>query len=141
MVLIRDEGSEFDLPLADVWEFVGSGDPHSRAHQHRAWRRERGEGNSGTYSWEQDFGGESSRFTMHWVSYHPLGVAYSVLEGPFAGSQFFLFYVPNGRSTGVSVVGDFTSPTIPEDRLEAEVRHFFAVEFEQDSAAMRERRG
>jgi hypothetical protein len=140
MVFVRDDGSEFDAPLDEVWEFVGSGDEHSHAHHHQDWRRERGEGNSGTYSWEQEFAGRPMRFTMHWVSYHPLGVAYDVPEGPFAGSRFFLYYVPRGPRTGVSVVGEFLSSTIPADRLEAEVLRFFAVEFDQDQAALRGRR-
>ncbi|MFY9716911.1 MAG: hypothetical protein WAK40_03120 [Thermoplasmata archaeon] len=139
MVFVRDEGSVIDAPLDVVWEFVGSGDAHSEAHRHRAWRRERGEGNSGTYSWEQEFAGGVARFTMHWVSYHPLGVAYDVLEGPFTGSRFFLYYTPLGARTGVSVVGEFLSPSIPAVRLESEVLRFFAVEFNQDHAAIVER--
>ncbi|MGP8077267.1 MAG: hypothetical protein ACLQD8_09340 [Thermoplasmata archaeon] len=139
MVFVRDEGSVFDAPLEEVWKFVGSGDEHSRAHRHRGWRRERGEGNSGTYSWEQEFLGAPARFTMHWISYHPLGVAYDVLEGPFAGSRFFLYYVPQGQKTGVTVVGEFASPTLPESRLKDEVLRFFSVEFDQDSAALGKR--
>jgi hypothetical protein len=139
MVFVLDEGSVFDAPLDVVWDFVGLGDEHSHAHHHRAWRRQRGEGNSGTYSWEQEFAGQPTRFTMHWVSYHPLGVAYGVLEGPFAGSHFFLYYTPHGKTTGVTVVGEFASPTIPEARLESEVLRFFSIEFEQDHEAIRKR--
>jgi hypothetical protein len=136
MVFVRDEGSVLDAPLDVVWEFVGSGDPHSHAHHHRSWRRDRGEGNSGTYSWEQEFSGRATRFTMHWVSYHPLGVAYDVPEGPFAGSRFFLYYTPMGARTGVTVVGEFVSPSIPDALLETEVLRFFAIEFDQDHAAI-----
>ncbi|HTP53853.1 MAG TPA: hypothetical protein VML94_02675 [Thermoplasmata archaeon] len=139
MVFVRDEGSVIDASLDAVWEFIGSGDAHSHAHRHQAWRRERGEGNSGTYSWEQEFSGGRARFAMHWVSYHPLGVAYEVIEGPFAGSRFFLYYTPMGARTGVTVVGEFVSPSIPEARLESEVLRFFAVEFDQDHAAIRAR--
>lgn len=140
-MFVLDEGSVFDAPLDAVWSFVGSGDEHSRAHRHRAWQRELGEGNSGTYSWEQEFGGSTARFTMHWVSYHPLGVAYDVREGPFAGSRFFLYYIPRGPKTAVTVAGTFTSESIPEERLEEEVRRFFSVEFDQDHAAIRARVG
>lgn len=136
-MFLRDEGSVFEAPSELVWEFVGSGDTHSGAHGHRANRRERGPGNSGTYSWEQEFDGGRARFTMHWVSYHPLGIAYEVLEGPFAGSRFFLYYVPQGARTAVGIVGDFRSPTIAAERLEALVRRFFEIEFEQDHAAIR----
>ena len=137
MVFVRDEGSEFEAPIEVVWEFVGSGDPHSIAHRHTAWRREVGTGNSGTYSWEQPFDGRATRFTMRWVSFHPAGVAYEVLEGPFSGSKFFLYYVPRGDRTEVGVVGEFVSPSLPEGEIEAAVRGFFDVEFEQDRAAIR----
>jgi hypothetical protein len=52
------------------------------------------------------------------------------------GSKFFAYYRPRGAKTRVTVVGDFTSPTIPSARLEAAVLAFFALEFEQDSAAI-----
>lgn len=140
MRFVRDEGSLFPAGLEDVWAFVGSGDEHSRAHRHRAWRRERGSENSGTYSWEQEFEGAPARFTMHWVAHHPLGVAYDVLEGPFAGSQFFIYYEPRGDATAVGVVGRFVSASIPDERLEESVLRFFAVEYSQDHAAIAARR-
>jgi len=94
--------------------------------------------NSGTYSWVQDFGGQPARFTMRWTTFIPLGIAYEVLAGPFSGSQFFLYYTPRGSQTGVTVVGEFTSGTLPPEELEASVDRFFSDEFEQDRAALRE---
>jgi hypothetical protein len=139
MVFLRDEGDVFEATLDEVWRFVGSGEPHSRAHEHRGVRRHRLSENSATYSWVQDFGGRPARFTMRWVAFVPRGVAYEVLAGPFEGSKFFLYYTPNGSRTGVSVVGEFTSKTIPAHRLEASVNRFFAVEFDQDRLALRAR--
>lgn len=139
MVFVRDEGSLFDAPIEAVWEFVGSGDDHSAAHRHRAQRRERHSDRSGTYSWEQPFDGRPERFAMRWTSYWPLGIAYEVLEGPFTGSQFFLYYEPRGRRTAVGIVGEFRSPTIPPADVAAAVERFFTLEFEQDHAALRER--
>jgi hypothetical protein len=138
VILLRDEGSVLDASLDEVWAFVSSRDPHAAAHHHRAVRREREVENTGSYSWEQEFEGQPVRFTMRWSSFHPLGIAYEVLEGPFAGSKFFLYYVPQGDRTGVDLVGTFTSPTIPDHRLEESVRRFFAVEFEQDQAGLTE---
>lgn len=138
VILLRDEGSIFDAPVQEVWDFVGSREPHAAAHRHRSVRREREHENSGSYSWEQDFEGQPARFTMRWTSFHPLGIAYEVLEGPFSGSKFFLYYVPHGNRTGVDLVGVFTSPSIPDGRLEESVRRFFAVEFEQDQAGLAE---
>ena len=73
---------------------------------------------------------------MRWRSFPPLGIAYEVLDGPFSGSRFFIVYEPRGSSTGVSVYGEFTSPTIPEDDLGPAVGGFFDLEFEQDRAAL-----
>jgi len=138
VVFVRDDGSVFAADLDTVWEFVGSGDRHSRAHGHRAIRREVRDVTSGTYSWEQPFSGRAERFTMRWRSFHPVGIAYEVLEGPFAGSRFFLVYEPRGRATAVSVVGEFASPTIPEAELPSAIAAFFALEFDQDRAAIEE---
>lgn len=137
MVFVRDEGDEFDVPLDAVWAFVSSGDHHSAAHHHRANSRERLSDRSGEYRWEQEFDGRPTRFAMRWVSYHPVGIAYDVTEGPFAGSRFFLHYTPRGARTAVGILGEFVSPTIPKDEIAAAVDRFFAREFEQDREAMR----
>jgi hypothetical protein len=137
VVFIQDEGGVFEAPIATVWAFVSSGDHHTAAHGHRRVRRRPRPGNAGQYSWEQEFLGRPERFTMRWTSYYPVGVAYDVLAGPFRGSRFFLYYLPRGRTTGVSVVGEFVSPTIPVRKLRSAVRRFFALEFAQDSAAIR----
>lgn len=141
MVFVHDEGSVFEAPLDLVWEFVGSGDGHSSAHAHLHSERRPRPGNSGEYSWEQEFDGTPTTFTMRWTSFPPLGIAYEVLAGPFEGSRFFLYYVPMGARTGVSVVGEFASRTLPESEIRAAVDRFFSKEFEQDHAAIRARIG
>ncbi len=139
MVFVRDEGSVFDAPRAVVWDFFGSGKEHSDAHRHRDVQRQMVAENVGRYAWTQDFRGTPKRFVMRWTSFAPVGLGYEVLEGPFAGSRFFLYYEPRGEKTGVAVVGEFTSSTIPEPEIASAVEAFFSTEFEQDSAAIRER--
>jgi len=136
MVFVRDEGSVYNAPLDEVWRFLDSGSAHSEAHRHRKVDRKTLPGNSGEYTWEQDFEGKAERFTMRWTSFPQFGIAYEVPEGPFAGSKFFVYYRPRGTRTRVTIVGDFVSPTIPEAQLEKAVLGFFALEFEQDSAAI-----
>jgi len=136
MVFVRDEGSVYNVPLDEVWKFLSSPRQHSDAHQHRNASRKELPGNAGEYSWEQDFEGKSERFTMRWTAYPPFGIVYEVLEGPFIGSKFFVYYRPRGTKTRVTIVGEFSSPSIPEARLESSVLGFFAKEFDQDSAAM-----
>lgn len=139
MVFVRDEGSVYDAPLAVIWDYFGSGKEHSDAHRHRDVQRERLAENSGRYAWTQDFLGKPARFVMRWTSFAPVGLAYEVLDGPFAGSRFFLCYEPLGEKTGVAVVGEFTSPTILEGHIAAAVNTFFSIEFEQDRDAIRGR--
>ena len=137
MTFIVDEGGFFEAPLGEVWRFLGSGDEHSRAHGHRAIQSVVLDDRSGSYSWEQPFSGATKRFTMRWTAFEPQGIAYEVLEGPFEGSRFFLYYRAQGPRTAVAIVGEFVSPDIPSTMVEAEVRKFFEIEFKQDSAALR----
>jgi hypothetical protein len=134
MVFFRDEGSRFRAPRDVVWEFVGSGERHASAHHHRGVRRGSLPGNRGEYAWEQEFEGRSERFSMRWTSLHPFGLAYEVLEGPLRGSKFLLYYRALGAETEVGVLGEFVSPTIPEEGIEPAVRRFFEREYEQDRA-------
>lgn len=136
MVFVRDEGSVFNAPIEEVWRFLSSGQLHSEAHRHRKAERKPLPGNAGEETWEQDFEGKPERFAMRWTAFPLFGIAYEILGGPFVGSKFFAYYRPRGAKTRVTVVGDFVSPTIPAARLEASVLGFFALEFEQDSAAI-----
>ncbi|MCI4345598.1 MAG: hypothetical protein L3K07_02425 [Thermoplasmata archaeon] len=140
MVFLVDKGGVFDAPVEEVWGYLASGEEHSQAHHHEAVRRVRHSPSSLTYSWEQRFDGEPTRFAMRSTAYAPVGIAYEVLEGPFTGSSFFLYYTPKGDRTSVTVAGEFLSPTIPPSHLAAAVERFFALEFEQDGAAIRSRR-
>lgn len=136
MVFVHDAGGVFGAPLDTVWEFVSSGETHSTAHRHRNTSRKRLPGDSGEYSWEQDFDRQNVRFTMRWTVYPPVGIVYEVLEGPFTGSKFFLYYVPRGAQTEVVVAGEFVSPTLETKELASAVDRFFATEFEQDRAGI-----
>lgn len=85
------------------------------------------------------FPGKPTRFTTRWGAFVPLGIACDGLAGPFEGSKFFLYYTPSIPRTGVSVVGEFTSKTIPTEWSENAVRQFFSLEFDEDRQAVRDR--
>jgi len=136
MVFVRDEGSVYNASLEEVWKFLSASERHSDAHQHRNFSRKELPGNSGEYSWEQEFEGKTERFSMRWTAFPLFGIAYEVLEGPFVGSKFFAYYRPRGNKTRVTIVGEFISPSIAAPQLESSVLRFFAKEFEQDSAAI-----
>jgi len=136
VVFVRDEGSVYNAPIDEVWRFLASGLSHSEAHHHRNAQHKSLPGFYSEDTWEEDFEGKPETFTVRWTTLRPLGVAYDVLQGPFVGSKFFVYYRARGDKTRVTIVGDFVSPTIPAARVEASVLAFFAREFEEDSAAI-----
>lgn len=57
--------------------------------------------------------------------YYTLGIAFEILEGLFADSKYFVYYIPiDNNKTGVTVVGDFKSNMIPEDEIKPIVLDF-----------------
>jgi hypothetical protein len=55
--------------------------------------------------------------------YYPLGIAFEILEGLFADSKYFVYYIPiDNNKTGVTVVGE--SNMIPEDEIKPIVLDF-----------------
>jgi hypothetical protein len=139
MVFIVDSTDVFDAPVDEVWSYLSAPREHQAAHGHWKVMRRRLGPRSGRYSWNQTFAGRPTRFAMRWTSYHPTGIAYRVERGPFQGSTFFLYYVPRGDRTAVTIVGEFVSPTLPRGRLRSAVGRFFAREFREDHEAIRRR--
>ena len=104
MVFIVDEGSEFDVPFAELWNYLPS-DKHK--HPAKIISREIS-GNVLTLTTERDIGGKMTKVTLRITMYPPLGVTQEYLEGPAEGSKVFLYYYPLGSDkTGITVVGDF----------------------------------
>jgi hypothetical protein len=70
--------------------------------------------------------------------YYPLGIAFEILEGLFADSKYFLYYIPiDNNKTGVTVVGDFKSNMIPEDEIKPIVLDFSERVFNEDVAYLK----
>jgi len=136
VTFVRDEGSVYNAPLEEVWRFLSDREAHESVHHHREVEHKPLGENSGESVWVQDFEGKAERFRMRYTAFPMFGIAYEVQEGPLLGSKFFAYYRPRGPKTRVTVVGDFQSPTIPAARLEPVVLAFFALEFEQDNAAI-----
>ena len=137
VLFLLDDQGVFDAPLETVWRYFESPGDHRVAHLHQNSRLEMLREGSFLASWEQEVDGRTVAITMRGTALHPLGFAYEVLAGPFAGSKFLNFFTPRGRSTQVTLVGQFTSATIPADELEPWVRRFFDLEFEQDLEGIR----
>ena len=70
--------------------------------------------------------------------YYPLGIAFEILEGLFADSKYFVYYIPiDNNKTGVTVVGDFKSNIIPEDKIKPIVLDFSERVFNEDVAYLK----
>ncbi|HEV2317810.1 MAG TPA: hypothetical protein VGV89_09610 [Thermoplasmata archaeon] len=67
----------------------------------------------------------------------PVGIAMEMLEGPMAGSKWFNVYTPKGNKTEITVVGDFTSNSIPAAQLEHAVHGFLERVYNEDAAAIK----
>ena len=138
MVHLVDEGSQFDASLETIWKYLASPDDHGEAHSdHRNQQSKPLAENVVQVSWEQDVGGKPVKVVNRVTMLPPVGVAIEMLEGPLAGSKFFNFYTPKGAKTGVTIVGEFRSPMLPDSQIEAIVRQNFEHVFNQDTAALK----
>jgi hypothetical protein len=135
MVFIHDSGSVFEASLEMVWQLakdhVGKG---NKIHPNT--------GNNKTEiisetifvnSWEQEeANGQTIRMKVKGTFYYPLGIAFEVLEGPFADSKYFVYYFSDKSKTGVTVTGNFKSNTIPEDHIKPIVLSILEKAFNED---------
>ena len=142
MVFIEDSGSVFDAQLDMVWKL---GEAHIKEGNwiHPNTRNNNTEIlNETTFinSWEQvnDAKGQNIRMKIRGTMYYPLGIAFEILEGPFVDSKYFVYYIPiDNNKTGVTVVGDFKSNIIPEDKIKPIVLDFSERVFNEDVAYLK----
>ena len=142
MVFIEDSGSVFDAQLDMVWKL---GEAHIKEGNriHPNTRNNNTEIlNETTFinSWEQvdDAKGQNIRMKIRGTMYYPLGIAFEILEGPFVDSKYFVYYIPiDNNKTGVTVVGDFKSNIIPEDKIKPIVLGFSERVFNEDVAYLK----
>src|ERR1700686_4795546 len=134
MVHIKDEGSHFDPPLDTVWKYVQDGERHNDTHKSRNYQMKPLTENAMELSWEANMDGKWIKTKTRVTALPPLGLAIEVLEGPMDGSKFFNIYTAAGNKTGITVIGDFSSKTIPAPQLEPAVRGFLEQVFNEDNA-------
>jgi hypothetical protein len=137
MVHIKDEGSQFDGSIELVWKYLQAPEEHNRNHKSRNFKAKPISESTTEASWEANVGGSWVSMRMRMTPLPPVGVAIEVMEGPMAGSKFFNIYTPMGGKTGISVVGEFASKTIPPAQLEPAVRGFLEQVYNEDNAAIR----
>ncbi len=139
MVHIKDEGSIFDAPVDVVWKYVQSDVDHGEAHKgRRNFQRKPVGANSVELSWEQEMEGNWIKTANRLTFLPPLGFVVEPLEGPLAGSKFVNYYTPKGDKTEVTVVGEWTSKTIPAAMLQKAVMMNLEKVFHEDSAGIKQ---
>ena len=137
MVHIKDEGSYFDAPLDTVWKYVQDGERHNATHQSRNYNMKPLGENVMELSWEANMNGNWQKVKTRTTVLAPLGLAIEMIEGPMAGSKFVNLYTPAGNRTGITVIGDFASKSIPAAQLEGAVRGFLDQVYTEDAAVIK----
>lgn len=96
-----------------------------------------------TNSWDEEINGQSTSIKAKGTVFYPLGIAFEVIEGPFAGSTNFTYYTPRAdNKTIVVVAGEFISksidPTVGDDeKLRSILLSTFEKVFEEDAAYLK----
>ena len=111
----------FDAPIEKIWRFMNTPGDHHK-HPSMVNRSFEMEGNSRILSFDAQLpGGAKTRVKIKSTPLVPVGRVLEYMEGPLAGSKVFSYYVPMGDKTGVTIVGEYVSKTIPG--IEFYIRH------------------
>ena len=135
MVYILDEGSAFDAPIDKVWTYLKSDE-----HRHDSLKmisREMASSNAVVITVERNLMGKTVRSKIKNTLYPPFGFVQEHLEGPTAGSRAFVYYIPKGNKTGVSVVGDYVVSGADEKTTKDAIMAQLQVSFDEDNANLK----
>lgn len=135
MVYILDEGSVFDAPIDKVWNYLASDD-----HRHDSLKmisREMTNSNTVVITAERSLMGRTVRSKVRNTLYPPFGFVQEHLEGPTAGSRAFVYYIPKGNKTGITVVGDYVVSGVDEKATRDAIMAQLQVSFDEDNANLK----
>jgi hypothetical protein len=134
MVHLLDEGSVFDASVDKVWQYL-----RSEEHDHPSFKNVGREvnGNVVTITSERIIMGKPVKVKIRNTLYPPVGYVSEHLEGPTAGSRAFLYYIPKGEKTGVTVVGDFVIAGLDEKATRDAVLAQMQITFDEDNANLK----
>ncbi len=134
MVYVLDEGAEFDAPIDQVWKYL-----QSENHRHPSVKvlyREVN-GNTVTLTSERTIMGKPTVVKVRNTLYPPFGIVQEQLEGPLTGSRAFLYYIPKGNKTGVTVVGDYKAEGLDDQSTKQLVLSQAQVVFDEDNSNLK----
>jgi len=135
MVYILDEGSVFDAPIDKIWKYLPSDN-----HRHNSLKlisREMVNNNAVVITAERNIMGKMVRTKIKNTLYPPFGFVQEHLEGPTAGSKAFIYYVPKGNKTAITIVGDFVLSGMDEKTTRDAVMAQLQVVFDEDNANLK----
>src|SRR5215213_5311216 len=95
-------------------------------------------------TWYENTHGQTLKIKMKGTIFYPIGIAFEMVEEPFAGSTYFVYYVPRSdNKTGVVLAGEFRSlsidPTVGDDeRLRSVVSSTSEKVFDEDCAYLKD---
>lgn len=145
MIYIEDREGVFDAPLDKVWELVKAHTTEGSLIHPSAKNLMTNLLNENTFinTWDEEINAQYIQIKMKGTVFYPLGIAFEVKEGPFAGSTYFIYYLPmDNNKTRVVIAGEFKSasidPTVDDDqRLRSIVLSRFEKMFEEDYAYLK----
>jgi hypothetical protein len=139
MVHIRDEGGRFDASIQTVWRYLNTGDIHGKVHTNSRNRQVKPIGDyTSMVMMELNWNGNWVKVVNRVTVLPPLGVVTEFIEGPFAGSKMFTVYSPEGIDrTAVEVYGEFLSPALPPEQIEAAARKWLEDSYLEDAPALK----
>ena len=110
MVFIEDKDGIFNASINKVWKLVQA-HVTDAAKIHPDFKNiatEMEDQNVFTCTWEENINGQTRKMKEKGIIFYPLGVAYEFIEGPFRGSKYFVYYIPQeDNKTRVTMAGDF----------------------------------
>lgn len=137
MVYILDEGSEFDATLDGIWEYMNSDTEHDHKSIKMIGMEPAGE-NSFVMTNEVTMPNMPTvRNKIKFTMYAPFGFVEEYLEGPMTGTKSFQYYIPKGKKTGVTVVGNFVVAGMDDDMTKRIAMSILDTLFNEDSENLR----
>ena len=138
MVVFREEGTLFDVPIDVLWEFM-NWDGHGAAHEKsgRNFTVLEEAPNRVTVSHESMRGGSWRKITSRVVDFPPLGRLVEEIEGPYKGTQMVFLYTPVGRKTRLDIVACFVSDELDAPTLERQMVESIQNSGAEDEAYLR----
>jgi hypothetical protein len=145
MVFIEDREGIFDASIDKVWKLVQAHVKEGPIIHPSAKNvvTELLDDNTFINSWNEEINGQSISIKVKGRMFYPVGVVFEMIEGPFAGSTYLIYYIPRpDNKTGIVLAGEFRSlsidPTVGDDeRLRSMVLSTFEKVYHEDCEYLR----